>query len=83
MIGSGIPISQSNTPFPKVIGNLHLINQWSDNAATFHLFPPCNPLPGLMIRWPLLIWTESTDSVFSGIIFGLYRTGCTVADRCT
>jgi len=43
----------SNQPkqhaFSERHGNLHLINRWSDNAAAFHLFPPCNPLPGLTI----------------------------------
>jgi hypothetical protein len=43
----------SNQPkqhaFSERHGNLHLINRCSDNAAVFHLFPPCNPLPWLII----------------------------------
>jgi hypothetical protein len=43
----------SNQPkqnaFSERHGNLHLINRCPYNAAAFHLFPPCNPLPWLMI----------------------------------
>jgi hypothetical protein len=34
MIGSGIPISQSNTPFPERHGSLH----WTSNSLGFHWF---------------------------------------------